>query len=118
VIAKRDEKGSPILTSNQPLSQCAYMVTDNQTLIAAGSSRLSGEGDLDYQEKYSEFRNPYAIRFITLLWLFVFDEERERESREIMFGSRTLTGFGHWLSVPTDPPPIPQMQALPMVAQQ
>jgi len=34
-----------------------------------------------------------------------------------MFGSRALTGFDHWLSVPTDPPPIPQMQALPMEIQ-
>jgi len=34
-----------------------------------------------------------------------------------VFGSRAMAGFGHWLSVPTDPPLIPQMQALPLVIQ-
>ncbi|RAJ02742.1 IstB-like ATP binding protein [Aeromonas salmonicida] len=40
MIAKRDEKGSLILTSNLPLSQWASMVTDNQTLTAAILDRL------------------------------------------------------------------------------
>ena len=34
------------------------------------SSRLSGEASLDFQKKYSESLNPYAMRFITLILLF------------------------------------------------
>lgn len=31
-------------------------------------------------------------------------------------GSRALTGFGNCFSVPADPPPVPQMQALSLVS--
>ncbi len=67
--------------------------------------------DWEFNGKHHKTRKEIFLARMDALLPWATNERQNRE-----FGSKALTGFGHCFSVPADPPPVPQVQALPLVS--